>query len=106
MELNWRPHAIGETPCGEVVGGKISGKETVSTNKSDGVCMDGTRGGIIRAEAGTLDDWFGVERKFKIVDCPMVLIGGGSNLFVPFQECLVWLQAEVLKRRENSETGR
>ena len=33
----WRPHAIGETPGGEVVGGEIGGKEMILTNKSDGV---------------------------------------------------------------------
>ena len=34
----WRPHAIGGTPGGEVVGGEIGGKEAVFTNKSNGVC--------------------------------------------------------------------
>jgi len=104
----WRPHAIGETPGGEVVGGEIGGKETVSTNKSDGVRKDGTRDGVTRAEAGTFDDWLGGLRleagvQFKMIDCPIELLGSGSNLCVgiPLQECLVWPQAEVLQRYEN-----
>ena len=58
--IPWRPHAIGETPGDEIVGGEIGGKETVSKNKSDGVCKDSTRDGVTRAETYTLDNWFGV----------------------------------------------
>ena len=104
----WRPHAIGETPSGQVVSGEICGKETVSTNESDGICKDGTRDGVTRAETSTCDDWFGVlsleaSVQLEMVDRPIELLGSGSDLFVwvPFQERLVWPQAKVLQRREN-----
>ena len=107
----WRPHAIGVTPGSEIVWCEVGSKETVSADKSNGICKDGTRDGVTRAETGTLDNWFGgfgleASVKFKMVDCPIELLGSGSNLFVgiPFQERLVWPQAEVLQRRENLGT--
>lgn len=107
----WRPDAIGETPSSKVVCGEICGKETIPTNESDGIRKDGTRDGVTGAETGTLDYWFGVfsletSVQLKIVNRSIELLGGGGNLFVwvPFQECLVWSQAEVLQKRENVET--
>jgi len=92
------------------VGGEIGGKERVFTNKSDGVRKDGMRDGVTGAETSALDDWFGVlsleaSVQLKMVDCPIELLGGDSNLFVCvlFQERLVWFQAKVLQIRENLE---
>ena len=38
-----------------------------------------------------------------MVDCAIGFLGGGSSLsvWVPFLECLVWLQAKVLQGHES-----
>ena len=68
-------------------GGEIGGKETVSTNKGDGVYKDGARDGATRAENSTLDDWFGIlnpeaSTPLKMVNCAIELLGSDSGNFV------------------------
>ena len=105
-----RPHTVGETPGSEIVWSKICGKEAVSTNESNGICKNGTRDGVTRAETGARDYRFGVlslktSVQLKMVDCTVELLSGSSDLWVriPFQECLVWPQAKILQKRENLE---
>ena len=68
------------------------------------------RDGISRAETGACDYRFGVlgletSVQLKMVDCVEFLSGSRDLwVWVPFQECLVWPQAEILQRRENPET--
>ena len=108
----WRPYAVSQTPGGEVVGGEISGKEAVPTDESNCVCEDGARDGVTRAQTSTLDDRLsglcleaGV--KLKVINVAVKFFGGGGDFFVwiPFQECLVSSQAEILGRCENLKTG-
>ena len=98
----WRLHAVGETPSSEIVWSEICGKEAISTNENDGICKNGTRDGITRAETGARDYRFGVlsletSVQLKMVDCTVEFLSGSRDLWVwvPFQECLVWPQAEI-----------
>ena len=88
-----RPRAIGNTPSGKVVWGEICGEEAISTNESDGICENGPRGSVARAQTSTLEGRLGgfsleASVQLEIIDLAIEFLCGSSDflVWVPLQE--------------------
>ena len=89
----WRPGAIGNTPSGEVVWREIGGEETISTDESDGICENGPRDSVARAQTSARDDRFGgfsleASVQLEVIDLAIEFLCGSSDflVWVPLQE--------------------
>lgn len=92
-EGTWIALAVLETPGGKIERCEIVGEESVASSKSDGVTEDSTTDGVSRAEASTVDQWFGflsleTDIQLQIVDIAVQQLGraGDLRVRVPLEE--------------------